>query len=119
MQLKSLIPTKVKLSVAILALVLNGCAQQYGGITHATVQICKDGTCTTAEITDGKEKQSVELIVIHPGGWKLKYSAKVVRAFTGQEIQAAVIKAISNNIHDVMPEVSNAITKSLIKSLIP
>ena len=117
-------------AIPVMATLLLGCAgavpwnpQGYSGITKAVVEVgvLKPGETPfikSVTFTDGKEKQSIKLIVELVGGKpKLTYVAAGVLAFDGQKLRAAVEKAISRDVREASPAIVDTIMSAIKTSL--
>jgi hypothetical protein len=101
----------------LLALALSACAQDRAGLTVAEVSWCPgpDGQAIIcgAKLTDGKERQDVELSVMLPDGGGVDYKARAVKAFDGQRIRAAVHAALIRELGQATPGLVDAIVAAV------
>lgn len=114
------------LLIAAASLAVAGCSigdQADAGITKAEVEVCEDQAgkayVCKAKIIDGKEKQSVKLIVTFPGGPEVRYAAADVRAFDAHRARAAVEAAISSDVKDAAPGIVDVVMKAVLGVLAP
>lgn len=114
-------------TIIALPLLLSACAgalpwntQSKAGITDAVVTWCeskdatKDKYVCGARLTDGKEKTYIALKIDTPDGSHLKYTARDVKAFQGQQVRAAVEKAVSADVKAAAPGIVDAIVKAIL-----
>ena len=76
-------------SLAILALAVSGCAQDYAGITRAEITF-KQGALAAVSFIGGKESQRMRWMLRGPNGLSAYYEAHDLRAFDGQALRAEV-----------------------------
>ena len=100
--------------------------QNYAGISWWRVtpsSDCEEGVpiCYRLDVIDGKEKADITFDIerLPGGGFHIKYSAKGVAAFRGQEIRGEVETAVAAEIAKVLPSITEAIIKAVIKGIKP
>lgn len=96
--------------------VLAGCTQNKAGIAKADLEWCPTNSglvLCKVNITDGKERDDVELEFTKKDGTKITYTAKGIRAFEGQALRAAVDKAISADIKAIAPGIVGSVVKAV------
>jgi len=120
-----------------LGVFIAGCAgavpwnpQGYAGITKWKVtpnakclkEAKTDKTlCYELLVMDGKEKQDVtfEITRSPDGTFLVKYDAKGVKAFTGQEIRAEVEIQVSKTLETILPGMVESLVDAIIKGIKP
>ena len=123
--------------VVLVAFVLSACAgavpwnpQGYAGITKWKVvpsaeclKAAKtDKTlCYELLVMDGKEKQDVTFDISRKpdGTFLVKYDAKGVKAFTGQQIRAEVEIQVAKTLEAILPGMVESLVKAILKSIKP
>jgi len=102
------------------ALMLAGCSvgghQEFAGINKVSFDWCKvDGQMLPCEvrIIDGKEQGAIDFSFQMPDGTILNFAADNVKAFRGQELRAAVDKALIEAYGEALPSVAESIVKAL------
>lgn len=115
------------LLVCAMALVLTACAgsaniwghnpQSYSGVNYVTFEYPTEAGAITGTLYGGKEQDTVSITVLHPSGVEVTYSASGAKAFEGQEIRAAVEKAVSQDAKEAMPGIVDTITKAITSAV--
>lgn len=116
------------LMLAAAGLLLGACSlnpQSKAGMTIASVELCESriaaGTLYPCKwtLSDGKEKDDVELSVKLADGSLVTYHAKGVRAFEALKIRAAVEATVAKTVGEVGPGVVEAITQAVLGAVVP
>lgn len=81
----------------------------------------RDVLCFELDMIDGKEKQDVAISMkrLPDGTLLVSYTATAVKAFEGQALRAEVEKLVAQEIGKAIPLITEAITKTMLKSVNP